>query len=109
MPGETPNQSQPKPHSRTPSQQMAMTLRQKYGIERTPAQARKTLKTAIESMRSFLQQSGTYLPPWPYNAMQVIKLMNAEQYVFSLEDDDGDQFLSAWADGRDWTSKMGEL
>lgn len=101
--------SQSKPPSSTPSQELAMSLRQRYGIERTPGEARRILKRSVKIMRNLLERSGTFLPPWSYNAMQVIRLMNSNQYVYEMEGEGGERYLSAWPDGRDWENELGQI
>lgn len=91
-----------------PSQLLAHNLR-KRGIERTPQQARDMLMMAIGAARRHLDCSNTSLPPWPRNAFEVVRRMNAGVVVWVMEDELGRSYVSAYPNGKDWENSMGEL
>lgn len=107
--------SQPRKHTKTqtfpsnPSQELAMRLRQRWGIERTPGECRTTLINAIKLFRAIMAKGGKYLPPWDYNALKVIMGINARSGVFEFVRPDGRTELSACSDGEDWDHEMGTL
>ncbi len=56
-----------------------------------------------------MMNNGNVLPPWDFNAMQVIALVNQGGRLFTKVMPDGKTRLSAWEDGRDWETESGTL
>lgn len=67
------------------------------------------LMMAIATARRHLSSTNMELPPWPRNAFEVVRRINAGGEVWLLDDDSGTSYVSAHPNGRDWEASLGEL
>lgn len=93
----------------SPSQQLALKLRQNWGLERTPGECQETLRKAVNLFRSILKKGNKHLPPYEYNAFRVIAALNAGLGVYEAPNPEGGVALSLYEDGRDWAYETGKL